>query len=210
MQKHNIKRFVFASSSSVYGNNEKVPFSETDVVDHPISPYAATKKAGELISYTYQHIYNINTACLRFFTVYGPRQRPDLAIYKFTKLISEGRQVPFYGDGTTKRDYTYIGDITDGIVKACKWVDSPESRYGIFNLGESNTISLLEMVETIENALNSEAILNKQPIQPGDVTITYADVAYAKAVLGYAPKTSFKDGITLFVDWYKKNRMSIE
>jgi UDP-glucuronate 4-epimerase len=207
LKKYEIKRHIFASSSSVYGNNDKVPFSESDSVDNPISPYAATKKAGELICYTYHHLYHINTACLRFFTVYGPRQRPDLAIYKFTKLIIEGQTIPFYGDGSTKRDYTYIDDIVDGIMKACKWIDSPEKRYGIFNLGESNTISLSHMIETIENELKLKAKLDCQPIQPGDVNITYADISKAQKVLGYRPKTNFEEGIALFVDWYKKNRL---
>jgi UDP-glucuronate 4-epimerase len=206
IKKHGIKRFVFASSSSVYGNNDKVPFAETDSVDHPISPYASTKKAGELICYTYHHLYDINTACLRFFTVYGPRQRPDLAIYKFTRLISEGKKVPYYGDGSTKRDYTYIEDIIDGVLKACAWVDAKEKRYGVYNLGESNTISLSSMVQTIERELGLKAILDVQPNQPGDVKITYADISRSKEILGYNPQTSFDTGIKLFVAWYKKNR----
>ena len=207
LKRYGIKRCVFASSSSVYGNNNKVPFCETDPVDHPISPYAATKKAGELICYTYHHLYHINTACLRFFTVYGPRQRPDLAIYKFTKLITEGKTVPFYGDGTTKRDYTYIDDIVDGIIKACDWVASPDKRYGIFNLGESNAISLPLMIETIENALGRKANIDIQPNQPGDVSLTYADISCSKSLLGYSPKTAFSEGIKLFVDWYMNNRV---
>ncbi len=207
LNKYKTKKLIFASSSSVYGNNEKVPFSETDSVDNPISPYAATKKAGELICYTYHHLNNINTACLRFFTVYGPRQRPDLAIYKFTKHIIEGQTVPFYGDGSTKRDYTYIDDIIDGIMKACNWVESPEIRYGIFNLGESNTISLSNMIETIERELGLKAKRNYQPLQPGDVNITYADISHSRNVLGYSPMFKFNDGIKNFIDWYKKNRI---
>jgi UDP-glucuronate 4-epimerase len=202
-----IKRLVFASSSSVYGNNEKVPFSEADPVDNPISPYAATKKAGELICHTYHHLYDINTACLRFFTVYGPRQRPDLAIYKFTKLILEGKKVPFFGDGSTKRDYTYIEDIIDGIEKACMWVEAAEKRYGIFNLGESNTITLTGMIGAIEKELGLKASLDRQPAQPGDVHITYADISHSQNTLGYHPTTSFEKGIGLFIDWYKKSRV---
>jgi UDP-glucuronate 4-epimerase len=207
LKKYDIRRYIFASSSSVYGNNEKVPFAETDRVDNPISPYAATKKAGELICYTYHHLYNINTACLRFFTVYGPRQRPDLAIYKFTKLILEGQTVPFYGDGSTKRDYTYIEDIIGGITKACDWVTSPEKRYGIFNLGESNTISLTHLIETIERELGIKAKLDCQPLQPGDVNITYADISNSQSILGYRPSFDFSDGIKIFADWYRKNRI---
>lgn len=206
LKKFQIYKYVFASSSSVYGNNVKVPFSESDSVDNPISPYAATKKAGELLNYTYHHLYGINTACLRFFTVYGPRQRPDLAIYKFTKLIIEGKPIPFYGDGSTQRDYTFITDIVDGIMRACHWVNTDEKRYGVFNLGESNTIPLFTMVETIESVLKQKAILDRQSIQPGDVQITYADVSHSAEILGYRPSTDFSTGIKTFVDWYKENR----
>ncbi|OMF32607.1 epimerase [Paenibacillus sp. FSL H8-0548] len=202
-KKHNIKSFVFASSSSVYGNNTKVPFSEEDVVDFPISPYAATKKAGELLCHTYHSLYNINMACLRFFTVYGPRQRPDLAIHKFTKLISEGRPIPYYGDGSSERDYTYIEDIIDGVIKAVEWASEGEKKYEVFNLGESNTINLKRMVEAIEDALGRNAEINKMPMQPGDVNRTFADVSKAKKVLGYKPSWHFEDGISKFVEWMK-------
>lgn len=198
-----VKAHVFASSSSVYGNNEKVPFAEDDPVDNPISPYAATKKAGELICYTYHHLYDINTACLRFFTVYGPRQRPDLAIHKFTQLISKGQPIPFYGDGTTQRDYTYIDDIIDGIVKALDWVKHNEKRYEIFNLGESNTISLSEMVLVIEKVLGHKAELTRLPSQSGDVERTFADITKAREILGYNPDTSFAEGVDRFVNWYR-------
>lgn len=207
MKKYGVKKHVFASSSSVYGNNKEVPFSEDDPVDHPISPYAATKKAGELICHTYHHLYDINTACLRFFTVYGPRQRPDLAIYKFTELMLTGKPIPFYGDGTTQRDYTYIDDIIDGILKALDWVDSSEKRYGVFNLGESNTITLAEMVQTIENALGVKANLQRLPAQPGDVERTFADITRSREIFGYNPHSVFSDGIEKFVDWFKKNRL---
>jgi UDP-glucuronate 4-epimerase len=200
---YNIKSFVFASSSSVYGNNTKVPFAEADVVDFPISPYAATKKAGELLCHTYHRLYNINIACLRFFTVYGPRQRPDLAINKFTKLISEGQSIPFYGDGSTERDYTYIEDIIDGITKSIEWVREGQGKYEIFNLGESNTITLSRMVKAIENALGKKARINKLPMQQGDVNRTFADVTKAKEILGYNPQMEFEEGISKFVKWFQ-------
>ncbi|WP_372663131.1 GDP-mannose 4,6-dehydratase [Cohnella sp.] len=202
-KKYNIKSFVFASSSSVYGNNSKVPFAEGDVVDFPISPYAATKKAGELLCHTYHSLYEINMACLRFFTVYGPRQRPDLAIYKFTKLISEGLPIPYYGDGSTERDYTYIEDIIDGVTKAIQWAGEGEGKYEVFNLGESNTISLNRMVEAIEHEVGKKAEINRMPMQPGDVNRTFADVSKAKQDLGYNPKWHFEDGISKFVEWFK-------
>lgn len=203
MKKYNVDKMIFASSSSVYGNNKKIPFSEEDSVDNPISPYAATKKSGELLCHTYHELYGISIACLRFFTVFGPRQRPDLAIHKFTKLIMEGKQVPFFGDGSTRRDYTYITDIINGINKAIIWVCSQERRFDIFNLGESNTISLEYMVNTIERALNKKAMLNKLPRQPGDVEITNADITKSVKTLGYSPQTNFEEGIKNFIEWYK-------
>jgi UDP-glucuronate 4-epimerase len=203
---YGIKRFVFASSSSVYGNNTKVPFVEHDVVDFPISPYAATKKAGELLCHTYHSLYNINMACLRFFTVYGPRQRPDLAINKFTKLISAGQPIPFYGDGSTERDYTYIEDIIDGLTKAIQWVGEGHGKYEVFNLGESHTITLRRMVEAIESAVGKRAEINRMPMQPGDVTRTFADVTKAKEILGYHPQMEFEEGIWKFVKWLQSER----
>lgn len=203
-KKKDIKQFVFASSSSVYGNNEKVPFAENDFVDNPISPYAATKKSGELLCHTYHHLYDINIACLRFFTVYGPRQRPDLAIHKFTNLIMESKEIPFYGDGSTSRDYTYIDDIVSGIVSAKNYVEKSEKIFDIFNLGGDKTVSLNEMVETIENALDKKAQLKRMPMQPGDVNRTCADITHSKNVLGYSPKTTFRDGIKKFVEWKNK------
>lgn len=203
-KKYGIKKFIQASSSSVYGNNKSVPFKETDVVDFAISPYAATKKSGEVMGHVYHKLYGIDMVQLRFFTVYGPKQRPDLAIHKFTKMILEDKPIPFYGDGDTKRDYTYIDDIVDGILKSTEYLFKNENVYEIFNLGESHVISLKEMVETIENELGKKAILNKQPMQPGDVEKTYADITKAKTMLGYNPQTDFKDGIKKFVEWYKK------
>lgn len=205
LKRFEVKKLLFASSSSVYGNNKKVPFSESDPVNHPISPYAATKKAGELICHTYHSLYDINTACLRFFTVYGPRQRPDLAIRKFTEMILKGQEIPFYGDGSTRRDYTYIDDIIDGILKALNWVDSPEKRYDVFNLGENNTITLSKMVETIEEAVGIKAKLKQLPLQPGDVNQTYADISRSREVLGYSPHTNFYKGVSKFISWYKEH-----
>lgn len=207
MKKYQVNRLVFASSSSVYGNNKSIPFCEEDSVDAPPSPYAASKKAGELICYTYHKLYHINTACLRFFTVYGKRQRPDLAIYKFTKKILNGQEIQFYGDGQTKRDYTYIDDIIDGILKAMDWIDSKELRYQVFNLGESNMISLSDMLKTIEHCTNKKAIVQYLPERPGDVKLTYADINKAKTVLGYEPKMRFEEGINNFVEWFKSYRM---
>ena len=207
MKKNDIKKFVCASSSSVYGNNEKVPFSEEDNVDRTISPYAATKKTCEIIAHTYFYLYNIDTVMLRFFTVYGPRQRPDLEIHKFTKMISAVEKIPFYGDGNTQRDYTYIEDIIDGVTKSIKYVEENKNVYEIINLGESETISLKKMVETIEKELKIKAILDIQPMQDGDVNRTYANVSKAKEILKYKPETKFGDGIKKFISWYnnKKN-----
>lgn len=201
-RKYGVKKFIQASSSSVYGNNKDVPFKETDIVDFVISPYAATKKSGEVIGHVYHKLYGIDMIQLRFFTVYGPKQRPDLAIHKFTKMILEGKAIPFYGDGNTKRDYTYIDDIVDGILKSIDYLFKNQDIYEIFNLGESHVVSLKEMVETIEKVLGKKAVLDKQPMQLGDVEKTYADISKAKEVLGYNPKTNFEDGIKKFIEWY--------
>jgi UDP-glucuronate 4-epimerase len=205
MAEQGVTRLVFASSSSVYGNNTKVPFSKTDPVDHPISPYAATKKAGELAVHTWHHLKGFSAACLRFFTVYGPRQRPDLAISKFANLMLDGKPIPVYGDGSTRRDYTFIRDIVDGVVRALDWTTEP-GRYGVFNLGESRTISLSEMIGTLERALGVEAKIDRLPAQPGDVERTWADIARAREVLGYNPSTTFEEGIDEFVRWLKVQR----
>lgn len=203
-KKYGVKKFVQASSSSVYGNNKEVPFKETAIVDFAISPYAATKKSCEVMGHVYHKLYNIDMVQLRFFTVYGPKQRPDLAIHKFTKMILEDKPIPFYGDGTTKRDYTYIDDIVDGILKSMNYLFNNENVYEIFNLGESHVVSLKEMVETIESALGKKAILDIQSMQPGDVDKTYADISKAKAMIGYDPQTNFSEGIRKFVEWYKR------
>ncbi len=197
---HDVKKFVFASSSSVYGANEKVPFSESDSVDNPVSPYAATKKAGELVCYTYHHLYNISVNCLRFFTVYGPRQRPDMAIHKFAKLIHEGKTIPVFAHGKSKRDYTYIQDIIQGITGAMENCNG----YGIYNLGESNTVELMYLIELIQDNLGVKANLEFMPAQPGDVPITYADISKAKRELDYKPSVQIEEGIELFVRWFKE------
>lgn len=201
-KKYGIKKFIQASSSSVYGNNTEVPFKETDVVDFAISPYAATKKSGEVLGHVYYKLYNIDMFQLRFFTVYGPRQRPDLAIHKFTDKIYRGESIPFFGDGKTYRDYTYIDDIIDGILKTINYLKENSDVYEIINLGESEPISLDELVHEIESALGKKAILNKLPMQLGDVDKTYADISKAKKLIGYDPKTSFSQGIKNFVQWY--------
>ncbi|ANF50808.1 epimerase [Chryseobacterium glaciei] len=198
----NIKKFVCASSSSVYGNNEKIPFAETDNVDNPISPYAATKKCGEILGHVYHQLYNIDMIQLRFFTVYGPRQRPDLAIHKFTKLISENQEIPFYGDGNTARDYTYVDDIIDGITKSISYLETHSKVYEIINLGESQVINLNEMLSTIEQALGKTAIKKILPMQPGDVQKTNADIGKAKTLIDYKPTTDFQNGIKKFVEWF--------
>lgn len=201
-KENNINKFIFASSSSVYGNNKKVPFSEEDPVDEPISPYASTKKSGELLCHTYHHLYNIDIACLRFFTVYGPRHRPDLAIHKFTNLINKNKSIPFYGDGSTSRDYTYIEDIVDGILGSIEYINKNENVFEIFNIGGDKTVTLLEMVKTIEMALGKKAILNKMPMQPGDVNRTCADITRSRDLIKYSPKISFENGIEKFVEWF--------
>ena len=196
-----IKRIVFGSSSSVYGENEKLPFSEDDPIFRPISPYAATKAAGELICHTYSHLHNMRIVCLRFFTVYGARQRPDLAIHKFAKLISAGAPVPVFGDGTTRRDYTYIDDIISGVRAA---IDYDQSNYEVINLGESRTVELRELIYLLETALGKRAEIDRQPTQPGDVPQTFADISKARALLGYDPQTQIEDGIKKFVEWFRE------
>jgi UDP-glucuronate 4-epimerase len=191
--------FIFGSSSSVYGGSTRVPFSEDDPVDRPVSPYAATKRAGELLCHTYSHNFAMHISCLRFFTVYGPRQRPEMAIHKFAQLLSQDQEIPIFGNGDTRRDYTYVADIVSGILAAIE----VNPRFEIFNLGESQTIPLLEVVQRLEQALGKKARLRYLPNQPGDMEITYADITHARQILGYAPKTPFADGIQQFADWYK-------
>jgi UDP-glucuronate 4-epimerase len=192
-------RFVFASSSSVYGDRADGPFRESDRVDNPISPYAATKKAGELLCHTYHHIYGLPVACLRFFTAYGPRNRPDLAIAKFTRLIDQGEPIPVFGDGSSRRDYTFIDDIVDGIVRAANRCEG----YAIYNVGNSNPVELSRLVDVIGKALGRTPRIQRQPMQPGDVRATFADVSLARRELGYAPTTSLEEGISRYVAWYR-------
>jgi len=196
------RSFIFGSSSSVYGGNTKVPFSEEDPVDRPVSPYAATKRAGELLCHTYAHNFSMHITCLRFFTVYGPRQRPEMAIHKFAQLMTEGKEIPIFGAGDSRRDYTYVEDIVSGILGAM----DVNPRYEIINLGESQTTTLLELVENLENALGQKAKLRFLPNQPGDMEITYADITRARRLLGYNPQKPFREGIRLFADWFKSSR----
>lgn len=200
-KKHNVTKFIFASSSSVYGNNEKVPFSEEDNVDFPISPYAATKKAGELICHTYHHLYGIHITCLRYFTVYGPRQRPDLAIHKFAKLIEQTKPIPVYGNGTMMRDFTYIDDIINGTLAAIEQCTG----FNLYNLGCSHPISVNDLIAEIEKALGKKAVKEYLPPQPGDVERTYADVTKAAKDLGYNPSTTIQEGLAKFVTWLRKH-----
>lgn len=194
-----VHQFVFASSSSVYGKNPNVPWKENDTVLQPISPYASTKVSGELLGHVYSHLYNIRFLALRFFTVYGPRQRPDLAIHKFLKLMKAGDKITLYGDGSTRRDYTFISDIIEGIMSAILYTDS---QYEIVNLGNNKTIELLELVNSIENASNIEAKIEFGPKQPGDVDQTWADLEKASRIFNYSPNYSIMKGLKAFVRWY--------
>jgi UDP-glucuronate 4-epimerase len=198
---HGARRFIFGSSSSVYGINARVPFSEDDPIAQPVSPYAATKIAGEAACHTFSHLYGMQIVCLRFFTVYGARQRPDLAIHKFAKLISEGRAIPVFGDGTTRRDYTYIDDILSGVLAAMEYGQTP---FEVINLGESQTVELRYLIELIEQALGTRAIIDSQPLQQGDVPITFANIEKARRLLNYNPQTKIEAGIEKFVEWFRK------
>ena len=194
------RRFIFASSSSVYGLNSTIPFVETDPLIHPISPYAATKIAGESACRVYSHLCEMRVICLRFFTAYGARQRPDLAIHKFARLMTEGKPIPVYGDGTTKRDYTYIDDIVAGTVAA---MESEGERFDVFNLGESRAVELNYLISLLEQALGVKAVIDWRPPQPGDVPITFADIGKAGRLLGYDPQTPIETGIEKFAAWFK-------
>jgi UDP-glucuronate 4-epimerase len=196
-----VRKIAIASSSSVYGVNSKVPFAESDPIFSAISPYAASKLACEALGHVYHHVYDLDVVMLRFFTVYGPRQRPDLAIHKFARLIRAGKPIPVYGDGSTARDYTFISDILEGIM-ACT---VREFGYEIFNLGESQTVTLNRLIELLENALGYKAIIDRQPLQPGDVPVTCADISKARRKLGYHPRVKIEQGIPLFVDWIKQS-----
>jgi len=201
-----IRRLVFASSSSVYGEKTEIPFSEDDPADRPISPYGATKRAGEILCYTYHRLYDIDVACLRFFTAFGPRQRPEMAIHKFTRLIDHGETIPMYGEGDSMRDYTYIDDIVDGLFKALV----KNRGYQIYNLGESRTTKLIDLIHMIERALGKQAAIERLPDQPGDVPVTCANVTKARELLGYNPRVDIKEGIDRFVTWYRNPEARVE
>jgi UDP-glucuronate 4-epimerase len=202
-RQNTIKQFVFASSSSVYGNQSQVPFRETDPVNEPISPYATTKKSGEMLCHTYSHLFGINCICLRFFTVYGPNGRPDMAPYIFTKAILEGQKIKKFGTGETRRDYTYIDDIVSGVVASVEL----DRKFEVINLGNSQPVSLNEFIATLEQITGQKMQIEQQPMQPGDVEQTFADISKAKKLLGYTPKTTFVEGLSKFVEWYKANRL---
>ena len=207
-KKYNIRNLVMASSSSVYGNCEKVPFKEDMIVDYAISPYAATKKSNEVMAHVYHKLYQMNIIMLRFFTVFGPRQRPDLAINKFVRLMLEDEEIPMYGDGTTSRDYTFVDDVVDGIIRSISYIENHNDVYEIMNIGNSNPISLNEMIETIGRVLKVTPKIKEMPMQLGDVNRTYADISKAKKLIGYDPKTNFEEGIIRFVEWYKDKKES--
>ena len=199
-----VKKITIASSSSVYGVNATVPFTESDPVFSPISPYAASKLAGEALGHVYHHLYGLDVVMLRFFTVYGPRQRPDLAIHKFARLISRGKPIPVFGDGSTARDYTYVSDTVDGVIA----VTQKEFGWEIFNLGESRAVPLSRLIELLEKSLGQKAIVDRRPPQPGDVPITFANIDKARSRLGYSPRVTIEQGIPLFVDWFRQNSPS--
>lgn len=203
-----IRRFIFGSSSSVYGNSDVVPFSEDDRVDHPISPYAATKRAGELLCHTYHHLFGIACVALRFFTVYGPRQRPDLAIHRFTRLMASDLPIQQFGDGSTQRDYTHIDDILQGVEGARRLLERSGDLFEIINLGESETVELSRLISLIAGTLGVEPRIERLPMQPGDVLRTYADISKARRLLGYDPQTSIDEGIPRFVEWYRADSVA--
>ena len=207
MKLHNVKNGVLGSSSSVYGNCKEVPFREDMIEDLAISPYAATKKANEVMAHVYHKLYDTNIIMLRFFTVYGPKQRPDLAINKFTRLMLEDKEIPMFGDGTTSRDYTYVDDIVDGIIKSCEYTLNNKNVYEILNIGNSSPTSLKEMINVIGETLGVEPKIKQLAMQPGDVDRTYANISKAKKLIGYSPKTSFEEGIKKFVEWYKNTEV---
>ncbi len=206
MRANKILKLIFASSSSIYGNNKKVPFCEVDEVNHPISPYAYTKKTNELMIAAYHQLYGIDAMCLRFFTVYGPRQRPDLAIHKFVRLIQARKSITMYGDGNSARDYTYISDIIDGILLTIQYLGKQKHIYEIINLGNNQPVALKDMIAIIYEVCNKPSNIVQLPMQPGDVAITYADIEKAQSLLGYLPKMAFGEGIKEFVDWYQKKK----
>ena len=206
MKVRGIKKMVFASSSSVYGNNKSIPFKEADSVDEQISPYAFTKRSCELMNYSYHKLYELDILNLRLFTVYGPRQRPDLAIHKFVKLIDKGEPINMYGDGTTARDYTFVQDTVEGFVRALKYILDHDQVYEILNLGNHSPVQLKDLINAIYEAMDKEPQVNKMPMQPGDVNITYADITKAQSLLGYNPSTSLEAGLKSFINWYNEQK----
>ena len=208
MRNNNIKKGIFASSSSVYGNCKEVPFNEKMIVDFAISPYAATKKSNEVMTHVYHSLFNIDIMMLRFFTVYGPKQRPDLAINKFVKLMLENKEIHMFGNGTTSRDYTYVDDVVDGIIKSSNYILKTEDIYEILNIGNSSPVKLKDMINTIGEVLNIEPRIRKLPMQAGDVDRTFADISKARRLIGYEPKIKFKDGIEKFIGWYRKEKLT--
>jgi UDP-glucuronate 4-epimerase len=201
-RRHDVRQVMFGSSSSVYGNNRKVPFAEEDPVEEPISPYAATKRAGELLAFTYHHLYGLDISCLRFFTVFGPAQRPEMAIHKFARAIHEGRPVTMFGDGSMRRDFTYVDDIVQGVLAAMEKVRG----YRIYNLGESRTTTVAELIELVGQALGRTPEIQRLPPQPGDVEVTYADIRRAREELGYSPQVDVPEGIRRFIAWFLGER----
>jgi len=206
MREAGVRRLAFGSSSSVYGGSRETPFREDQSADRPVSPYAATKRAGELLCHGYHHLFGFDVSCLRFFTVYGPRQRPEMAIHKFTRMISRGQALPFFGDGSSSRDYTYVTDIVDGVIRSLDRLEGFE----VYNLGGSQTTSLKRLVELIAERVGREAILDRKPDQPGDVPVTYADVSKARERLEYRPRVSIEQGLDRFVDWYRGSAIALE
>ncbi|WP_372752817.1 GDP-mannose 4,6-dehydratase [Labilibaculum sp.] len=202
MRKKGVKKFAFASSSSIYGNNKEVPFSESHNVDRAISPYAFSKKSCEILNHCYHHLYDLDIINMRFFTVFGPRQRPDLAIHKFLKLMKNNQEIPMFGDGSMARDYTYVSDTVEGIVKSCQYLFDHENVFDTINLGNSYPILLSDMIATIATSAKCTPKIKHLPMQAGDVDQTFADISRAKKLIGYNPKVSFKEGIELFVKWF--------
>ena len=203
MNRHGVKKLVNASSSSIYGNNRKIPYAEIDSVDFPVSPYAASKKSSELITYTYHHLYQMDVVNLRFFTVYGPRQRPDLAIHKFFRHLYEGKAIEMYGDGSTSRDYTFVEDTVQGITSAITWITCQNGVYEIINLGNHTPVKLTELIAIIEKVTGKSFNIQHMPMQPGDVDITYADIQKASKLLEYKPETSIENGLIRFKLWFE-------
>lgn len=206
MKGNEVGKLVFASSSSVYGNTPEMPFKETGFVDRPISPYAFTKRSCELMNYNYHHLYNFDILNLRLFTVYGPRQRPDLAIHKFINLIRQGKPIDMYGDGSTSRDYTFVFDTVTGLEAALEYVMNNERVYEIVNLGNNHPVKLIDLINTIYELMNEKPNINPMPMQPGDVDITYADISKAQKLLGYNPSTTIKEGLSSFIKWFNERK----